>query len=336
MAIRNITSAQIVVEYGKQKGVSIADLLEGSGLLETQLDNHEMQIKDEQELKILSNLLPHIQDPFQAGIELGSRYFLTSYGIMGYALLSSSTMRKATEIGLRYLGLTYAFSDIFLTSDDQDSALGFNCDIQGDLGRMVLMRDIWAVSVIYRELFDGNNFSIQLTLKGPKPNRIVLEALEKQLGGSIQFNAPANAYVGLGKILDLPLAKANEASVKICEQQCSQLLQDKHNWKPVAKLVRDSLVQFGLHGSMEDIAKQLARTTRTLHRQLKEEGTSWRHVRDDVRIGIAEELLLKPIQLSEIAERLGFSDSANFSHSFKRCKGITPSNYRKRHTQIYP
>jgi AraC-like DNA-binding protein len=330
MAIRNITSAQIVVEYGKQQGIPITDLLEGSGLLEAQLNDHEMQIKDEQELRILSNLLPHIQDPLQAGIELGSRYFLTSYGIMGYALLSSSTMRKAIEIGLRYLGLTYAFSDIFLIADDQDIALGFQCDIQGDLGCMVLMRDIWAVGVIYRELFAGSDLPIHLRLQGPKPNQIALDLLEKQLGGSIQFDAPTNAYVGLGRILDLPLARANEASVKICEQQCSQLLQEKHNWKPVAKLVRDSLVQFGLHGSMDDIAKKLARTTRTLHRQLKEEGTSWRQVRDDVRIGIAEELLLKPIQLSEIAERLGFSDSANFSHSFKRCKGITPSNYRTR------
>ena len=39
---------------------------------------------------------------------------------------------------------------------------------------------------------------------------------------------------------------------------------------------------------MEDIAQHLARTTRTLHRQLKLEQTSWRQVRDDVRFGIAE------------------------------------------------
>jgi AraC-like DNA-binding protein len=86
---------------------------------------------------------------------------------------------------------------------------------------------------------------------------------------------------------------------------------------------------------MDAIAKHLACSTRTLHRKLKLEQTSWRQVRDDVRIGIAEEMLLKPMQLDEIAERLGFSDSANFSHSFKRCKNITPSQYRKQaHTQI--
>jgi AraC-like DNA-binding protein len=80
---------------------------------------------------------------------------------------------------------------------------------------------------------------------------------------------------------------------------------------------------------MQDIADYLSRTTRTLHRQLKQEQTSWRQVRDEVRIGIAEELLLNPMKLDEIAERLGFSDGANFSHSFKRCRNITPSQHRK-------
>jgi AraC-like DNA-binding protein len=103
----------------------------------------------------------------------------------------------------------------------------------------------------------------------------------------------------------------------------------KKNWKPIAKHVKDTLVHLGLTASMQDIANHLARTTRTLHRQLKQEQTSWRQVRDDVRIRIAEELLLKPMQLDKIAERLGFSDAANFSHSFKRCKNITPSQYRK-------
>jgi hypothetical protein len=51
---------------------------------------------------------------------------------------------------------------------------------------------------------------------------------------------------------------------------------------------------------MQDIADYLCRTTRTLHLQLKQEQTSWRKVRDEVRLSIAEELLLKPMKLDEI------------------------------------
>ena len=331
MAIRNITSAQIIVNYGLEQGIELTDLLIGSGITPLQLKADQAQIEDQQELKILSNLSRFIQDPFRAGIELGNRYHLTSYGIMGYALLSSSTMRKVLEVGLRYLGLSYAFTDIFLVNNTDDVGLGFNCEITGKLGEMILVRDMWAVGVIQRELFDNSeSLPIHLRFAMPPPKGFSLSELEASLGGSIEFNAKANAYVGLARILDLPLVKANEMTAQICEQQCSQLLQEKQSWKPIAKQIKDKLVHLGLQTSMEEVAQSMARTTRTLHRQLKQEGTTWRQVRDDVRMGIAEELLIKPMQLEEIAERLGFSDGANFSHSFKRCKGVTPSEYRKK------
>jgi len=77
------------------------------------------------------------------------------------------------------------------------------------------------------------------------------------------------------------------------------------------------------------VASELALTTRTLHRQLKDEGTSWRQLRDEVRFTMAQQWLATGnIQLDEIAERLGFSDAANFSHAFKRWQGVSPSRYR--------
>ncbi|MDO6610680.1 helix-turn-helix domain-containing protein [Shewanella sp. 1_MG-2023] len=44
---------------------------------------------------------------------------------------------------------------------------------------------------------------------------------------------------------------------------------------------------------------------------------------------------MKSIPLEEIALQLGFNDGANFSHSFKRCKNITPSQYRKQVKKQY-
>lgn len=330
MAIRNITSVQIIIDYGLEQGISAAQLLHGSGISLVQLKDDLSQIEDEQELKVLSNLSAFTKDPFRAGIELGSRYHISSYGIMGYALLSSGTLRKALDVGLRYLGLSYAFSTIYLNPIVQDMGLEFNCDITGELGTLILVRDMWAVGMIQKALFDDVNPAIHLHFSMSAPDDITLSTLQKLLGGRIKFDEKNNAFIGLGPFLDLPLLKANEMTAKVCEQQCSQLLQQKQNWKPIARQVKDSLVHLGPRASMELVAKTMARTTRTLHRQLKLEDTSWRQVRDDVRMGIAEALLLKPMQLDEIAERLGFSDGANFSHSFKRCKGITPSEFRAR------
>lgn len=329
MTIRNITSVQIIVSYGVELGIDESILLQGSGLTSAQLKDHEHQVEDKQELHILNNLMVNTSNPFKVGMELGCRYHLTSYGIMGYALLASSTLRKAIELSLRYLDLTYVFSNIQLVERNKKLSLEFICDIPGDLGLLVLARDICGAGMIQREVFDSANVPINIRFSAPSPSDVSLEYLQEKLGAEIRFNTEFNGFVGLTDLLDLPLMKANEGTARVCEEQCRQLLEQKQNWKPIANQVKDTLIHLGLTASMEEVASHLARTTRSLHRQLQQEQTSWRQVRDDVRMGIAEELLLKPIQLDEIADRLGFSGGANFSHSFKRCKNMTPSQYRK-------
>ncbi len=329
MAIRNITSVQIIISYGLEIGIDENLLLQGSGLVSSQLRDHNGQVKDKQELHVLKNLMMNTTSPFKVGMELGSRYHLTSYGIMGYALLASSTPRKVIELGLRFLDLTYVYSKIALTEVNQDLSLMFSCDIAGELGNLILARDMMGAAMIQREVFESVNLPINLQFTSPQPLGLSLYDMQQVLGVEIRFNAKDNGIVWSANQMDLPLVKANAATANICEQQCSQLLQQKQNWKPIEKQVKDSLLHVGLTASMQDIANYLSRTTRTLHRQLKQEQTSWRQVRDEVRMGVAEELLSKPMKLDEIAERLGFSDGANFSHSFKRCRNITPSQHRK-------
>jgi len=329
MTIRNITSVQIIVSYGVELGIDEHLLLQGSGLTNSQLKDHQQLVEDKQELQVLNNLMMNTTSPFKVGMELGSRYHLTSYGIMGYALLASSSPKKAIELGLRFLDLTYVFSKIDLTELNGSLYLKFSCDIPGELGELVLVRDMVGAAMIQREVFESTYLPINLQFTSPQPVALSQQDIQQKLGAEVRFNTNFNGFTWSAYHMDLPLVKANEATVRICEQQCIQLLQQKQNWKPIAKQVKNTLVHLGLTASMEDIAHHLARTTRTLHRQLKQEQTSWRQVRDEVRIGIAEELLSKPMKLDEIAERLGFSDGANFSHSFKRFKNITPSQHRK-------
>ncbi|WP_259697768.1 helix-turn-helix transcriptional regulator [Pseudomonas protegens] len=76
---------------------------------------------------------------------------------------------------------------------------------------------------------------------------------------------------------------------------------------------------------------RLSRTSvRTLKRRLQEEGTSYRQLQSQHRSARALELLGNPaLSLTQIAERLGFSDLSSFSQSFKRWFGVAPSAYRQ-------
>lgn len=344
MAKRHITSVQIILEYAKNKSIDPSRLLAGSDIEAEALKSVESEIEDQQELIVLTHLLEIKGDPFLMGMELGSRYQLTSYGIFGYALLASATLRDALSFGQKYIELTFIFSDLNLQESDGSAAIEFTPHCDGELGHLVAIRDMWAVLVIMKELYPENPPSFTVELSIAKPSYLsdnALAGLEQQLGANIIFSSMRNAFSGLGRFLDLPLTKANALTAKMCEQQCHELLKQKHDAPAALKpslsgqnrstiqLVKDQLLSMGLETSMEEVASNLARTSRTLHRQLKDEGSSWRNVRDEVKLKLAQEYLKQAYPMDEIAERLGYSDAANFSHAFKRWKGITPSAYRK-------
>jgi AraC-like DNA-binding protein len=55
----------------------------------------------------------------------------------------------------------------------------------------------------------------------------------------------------------------------------------------------------------------------------------------DIRMKEAKKLLERTsLRITEITDRLGYSDITYFSNAFKRKTGVTPSEYRKRLRQI--
>jgi len=77
-------------------------------------------------------------------------------------------------------------------------------------------------------------------------------------------------------------------------------------------------------------AASIANTSpRSLRRWLEGEGTSWRRVVDRVRMEESERLIVDPsLSLSQIARRVGYSDPAHFTRSFRRWTGESPSQFR--------
>lgn len=76
---------------------------------------------------------------------------------------------------------------------------------------------------------------------------------------------------------------------------------------------------------MEDIARRLQVSVRTVERNLKKEGLQFRDLAQRVLMVRARDLLDEPgATVAQVAERLGFSDAANFSRAFRRCTGRSP------------
>jgi AraC-like DNA-binding protein len=82
--------------------------------------------------------------------------------------------------------------------------------------------------------------------------------------------------------------------------------------------------------TIDQAASDLNMTKRTMIRKLKDEGASYQALKDKIRKDRAIKLLTKRSMLiSDVAEKLGFSDSAVFARAFKAWTGQTPKAYKE-------
>lgn len=86
------------------------------------------------------------------------------------------------------------------------------------------------------------------------------------------------------------------------------------------------------HGpaSLGDIASRLALSERTLRRRLRALGTSYSEILQHVRSATAKAWLHDGrLTMESIAWRLGYTETANFRHAFKRWTGQSPQAFRR-------
>ena len=71
---------------------------------------------------------------------------------------------------------------------------------------------------------------------------------------------------------------------------------------------------------------------RTLQRKLTEMGTHYSEVLANARFRAACQMLQAPgMKVIDVAQRLGYSDSAHFARAFRRIAGVTPREYRQQY-----
>jgi len=76
------------------------------------------------------------------------------------------------------------------------------------------------------------------------------------------------------------------------------------------------------------IAPKLGISPRTLSRKLKNEGTTFERVLDELRHAMAINYFRgQKVSVNEIAYLVGFSEPAAFSRAFKRWTGVSPTDF---------
>lgn len=157
-----------------------------------------------------------------------------------------------------------------------------------------------------------------------------LAEYERVFGGRLRFGQATTEVVFDRRLLDQPSPHADHdlqlALSSIAEQRLDRVAQAS----PPSERVRDQLsARLPYRSTMDDVAKALRTSPRSLRRQLTREGTSFREIEHQVLRATAVRLLReRGLTIQAIAHELDFADAATFHRAFKGWTGQTPSEFR--------
>ncbi|WP_328409023.1 AraC family transcriptional regulator [Nocardia sp. NBC_00403] len=331
---RGIASVVLMVGYAGEQGVSATRMLAGTGLTEATLRDPDAQIDAQIELAVVRNLVRELADCPALGIEVGRRYRITTFGIFGFACVSSPTLGEAILFALRYLELSFTFClPVAQWRAGEFVAWVHDESIPADVRQFLVERDVTAMHQVMSDLLGTPASLVRAEFRFAEP--AYADRLTEVLGVRAEFGRMHNLFAIEPAMLEQPLPQANEHTWAICLAQCRDLVDRRRARTGIAAEVRELLVPGGADGfaapaGIDTIARNLNMSTRTLRRHLDAAGTSYRALLDEVRRALAEEMLTAtPLSVSDVAIRLGYAESSTFIFAFKRWTGATPAAYRR-------
>jgi len=263
---------------------------------------------------------------------IGASIHISTYGMYGYAILCCPDFRRAMDFATRY----HALAAPLATIDFREGKGQANWIIEPNLQAM-------GDSALYRfvaEMQIGIHISLMRDIMGPAfvPSEIELTYPQAKdfhlplnhIGCPVRFDRPVNQIVFQSRWLDQIAGLGNKTTYPTIVALCDDLLGDLRLRIGIAGQIRAILLKdIANPPTFEAAAKLLGVNDRSLRRQLRQQGFSFRGLRDELRTQIALKYLRSTTLTNEdIALALGFSDATNFRRAFHRWTNKAPSEIR--------
>lgn len=333
---RSISGISVLVRLMEKEGISVEKLLSGSSIRVDDLDDPDILVSPEQELGIIRRVTELSTNP-EIGLVAGHHGHVGVNGKLGMAWICCDTFLEVVQMAIRYIDLTLTFFKHELTLQNNHV-----CHI---LAEIVELKEL-QYFITEREFASIARMLTDVLGRPFKPKEVHFAYPEPEYGASYQdyfhcpvyFEAQCYMFIYDKKYLYYQLPKSDPLMKKNYEKECKQLIQKYRNRKTTEDIVRQELT-FSDNGylDIDKLARRLNMSSRTLRRKLTTEGTSYQNILDDIRKRKARDLLTETNKSNEeIAAIIGYSDTANFYHAFKRWTGQAPGNYRASHKTSNP
>lgn len=314
------------------QGITIQPLLIDAGITAKEIENRESDVPIGKYLKVVEASVASAAIP-DLGFLVGKHTSPLEHGVLGYALLSSPNLKESLQRYIRYQNLPGPLLTISFEHDEQQakfiaeprkdivplSALTLRYFVQEWLvgwnqwGRIIGANNCFFEQVKFGFASDGNE-----------------SLYEKYLGCPVSFGHDVTEATFPVEYLNRSLEYAEKTVGSLCADQCERLLETLRLERGLtAEIYRHLANSPGNLPKMETMAAMLCVSVRTLRRHLLKERTTYQQVVVEFRMAMARRYLIEtPLATNEIAELVGYADTANFYHTFRKEFGTTPQQYR--------
>jgi AraC-like DNA-binding protein len=152
------------------------------------------------------------------------------------------------------------------------------------------------------------------------------------VGTKVEFGAERDEFALAADAREFALIHSdshlNDLLLKYCEAALSNRKRDKSQIRTRVENAISPLLPHG-RAFVEDVARSLGMSKRTLARKLSDEGLNFTEVLQQLRRDLAVQYLDDPkLHISKIAWLLGFNEVSAFTHACRRWTGKSPSQMR--------
>jgi AraC-type DNA-binding domain-containing proteins len=323
--------AHRVVEDLRRRGAHADDLLKEVGLRRTDVADPEARVPYAAVLRLVERAATALGDP-SLGLRLGASYEARGSGLLGFVMLNSPTLIEALQNLQRYFQVVGDGEDVEIERVGPHLVLRFR---EADPALRGLRHNSEYMAAIIaracRDMTRKRISPVRVELMHARPNASV--AYDRYLGCRVKFQAEWDALVYDAKVAELPVVGADNLLLKVLERACRQIIGSPSKKKDLAQQVRELAVEGLTKGRVhiDDIARDLGMSSKTLERRLAAEGQSFSTLLDDVRSSLAKRYLSETdFRLDQVAYLTGYSEPAALVRAFKRWTGTTPMQYRQR------
>jgi AraC-like DNA-binding protein len=279
---------------------------------------------------LMRALAAQIPDP-AFGLLAATCWHPSNLGVLGYAWLSSSSLRTALGRVARYWRI--CATDVAVTLNESSDSVELVQTpplLDEDLDQI---RGDMAMAILYDMC--RTNFGRAL-----KPRHVGFRhaapadarPYETLFGCPITFGGDANRIVISRKQADFLLPTGNRQLAAVHDRMLAEELA-RLDRKDIMGRVRASLLARMTSGELseEELASDLHMSRRSLQRRLAEADATYQSLVDDTRRDMALRYIQDPAKsATEITFLLGYSQQSAFTRAFRRWTGKSPSEYRSK------